>query len=172
MGEQVVGGDQEPPLLVPEDGVGGAVAGTVERPQGAVRKDDLLAVGQRPGHLHPRAPAAEAARDAAQRHRDLLGDAVAQHQLDREAVLRLGVLVEVGEPLGGDPDRRHLGAGVLGDDLDQAEVVDVLVGDDDQLEVVDRVAALASWRSSSSSALPELGPVSTRVSGSSSTGSS
>ena len=81
---------------------------------------------------------------------------------------RLGVLVEVGEPLGGDADRRHLGAGVLDDDLDQAEVVDVLVGDDDQLEVVDRVAALASWLCSSSSALPELGPVSTRVSGSSS----
>ncbi len=34
-----------------------------------------------------RAPAAEAARDALQRDGDLLGDAVAQHQLDREAVL-------------------------------------------------------------------------------------
>ena len=90
---------------------------------------------------HVRAPAAEAAGDAAQRRRHFLGDAVAQHQLDREAVLRLGVVVEVGEPLGGDPERRHLGAGVLDDDLDQAEVVDVLVGDDHQLEVVDRVAA-------------------------------
>ena len=67
------------------------------------------------------------------------------------------------------PERRHLGAGVLDDDLDQAEVVDVLVGDDDQLEVVDRVAALRPAATvSSSSALPELGPVSTRVSGSSS----
>ena len=32
------------------------------------------------------------------------------------------------------------------DDLDQAEVVDVLVGDDHQLEVVDRVAALGQLR--------------------------
>ena len=89
--------------------------------------------------------------------------------LDRELVLELGVLVEGGEPLGGDADRRHLGAGVLDQDLDQAEVVDVLVGDDDQLEVVDRVAALARARAvSSSSALPEFGPVSTSVSGSSS----
>src|SRR4029077_8830191 len=31
----------------------------------------------------------------------------------------------------------------LDDDLDQAEVVDVLVGEDDQLQVVDRVAALS-----------------------------
>ena len=105
------------------------------------RKVELLAVGQRPRHRHVRAPAAEAAGDAAQRRRHFLGDAVAQHQLDREAVLGLGVRVEVGEPLGGDADRRHLGPGVLGDDLDQAEVVDVLVGDDHQLEVVDRVAA-------------------------------
>ena len=98
----------------------------------------------------------------------VLGDPVAQHQLDREVVLALGVLVEVGERSAGDADRRHLGAGVLDDDLDQAEVVDVLVGDDDQLDVVDRVAALAELRCSSSSALPEFGPVSTRVSGSSS----
>ena len=129
--------------LVPEDGVGGAVAGAVQRLQGAVAEGDLLAVGERPGHLDVRAPAAEAARDALQRGGDLLGDAAAQHQLDREAVLGLGVLVEVGEPLGGDADRGDLGAGVLDDDLDQAEVVDVLVGDDHQLEVVDRVAALA-----------------------------
>ncbi len=83
-------------------------------------------------------------------------------------VLAFGVLAEVGESLGGQPERRDLGAGVLDDDLDQAEVVDVLVGEDDQLEVVDRVAVPASWPCSSSSALPELGPVSIRVSGSSS----
>ena len=106
----------------------------------------ILAVGERAGHGHLRAPAAEAAGDAAQRRRHVLGDAVAQHHLDRELVLELGVLVEVGEPLGGDPERRHLGAGVLDQDLDQAEVVDVLVGDDDQLEVVDRVAALVQLR--------------------------
>ena len=41
-----------------------------------------------------------------------------------------------------DVDRRHLGARARGEDLDQAEVVDVLVGDHDQLEVLDRVAEL------------------------------
>ena len=139
--EQVVGTDQDLPLGVPEDRVGGAVAGPVEGAQGAVAEADLLAIVERAGHLDPRAPAAEAAGDAAQRRRHFLRDPVAQHQLDGEAVLRLGVLVEVGQALGGDADRRHLGTGVLGDDLDQAEVVDVLVGDDHQLEVVDRVAA-------------------------------
>ncbi len=117
------------------------MAGPVQRLQGAVAESDLLPVVQRPRHLGPRAPAAEAARDALQREGDLLRDAVAQHQLDRELVLALGFLAEAGQPPGGEAERRHLGAGVLDDDLDQAEVVDVLVGDDDQLEVVDRVAA-------------------------------
>ena len=81
-----------------------------------------------------------------QRGGDLLWDAVAQHKLDRELVLALGVLAEVRQPLGGDADRRHLGAGVLGDDLDQPQVIDVLVGDNHQLEVVDRVAALGELR--------------------------
>ena len=62
-----------------------------------------------------------------------------------------------------------LGARAAGEDADQPEVVDVLVGDDDPLEVLDRGArARRSARSSSSSALPEFGPVSTSVSGSSS----
>ena len=83
---------------------------------------------------------------------------MAQHQLDREAVLALGVLAEVRQPLGGDADRRHLGAGAPGDDLDQAEVVDVLVGEDDQLEVVDRVAALAELGLKLVERLARVGP--------------
>ena len=39
-------------------------------------------------------------------------------------------------------DRRHLGAGMARDDVDQAEMVHVLVCEDDQLDVVDRVAVL------------------------------
>ena len=158
MGEQVVGGDQDPALLVPEDRVRGAVAGPVQGPQGAVAEGDLLAVVERPGDLDVGAPAAEAARDALQGGRDLLGDAAAQHQLDREAVLGLGVLVEVGEALGGDADRGDLGAGVLDDDLDQPEVVDVLVGDDHQLQVVDRVAALAELALQLVERLARVGP--------------
>jgi hypothetical protein len=93
-------------------------------------------------HLGFRAPAAEAFRDALQGEGDLLRDPVAKHQLDCELVLALGVLAEIGKPLGGKAERRDLGAGMLDDDLDQTEVVDVLVGEDDEFEVVDRVAAL------------------------------
>ena len=115
--------------------------------QGAVAELDRLAVVERPGDRRRASPSRGSCARRCAGRRDLLGDAVAQHQLDREAVLALGVLVEVGEPLGGDAERRHLGAGVLDDDLDQAEVVDVLVGEDDQLEVVDRVAALGELAS-------------------------
>ena len=43
---------------------------------------------------------------------------------------------------GGAAERRDVGAGVLDEDLDQPQVVDVLVGDDHQLQVVDRAAVL------------------------------
>ncbi len=92
----MVGGDQDLALLVPEDSVRGAVTRAVDCLQGTVAKLQDLTVLKRVGDGHVRAPAAEAARDAAQRHGHLLGDAVAQHQLDREAILRLRVLVEVG----------------------------------------------------------------------------
>ena len=130
--------------LVPEDRVRGAVPGPVQRLAGcgrgsAISSPSASGLVTSTWEPQPRKLRETLCRAAV----DLLGDAAAQHQLDREAVLGLGVLVEVGEALGGDADRGDLGAGVLDDDLDQAEVVDVLVGDDHQLEVVDRVAALA-----------------------------
>ena len=112
--------------------------------QGAVAEGDLLAVVERPGHLRRASPSrGSCARRSAGRRRPPRGCRCAASARPRTRSSRLGVLVEVGEALGGDADRRDLGAGVLDDDLDQAEVVDVLVGEDDQLEVVDRVAALA-----------------------------
>ena len=60
----MVGGDQDPPLGVPEDGVRGAVARAVLDLERAVAELELLAVVKRPGDLRLRAPGAEAARDA------------------------------------------------------------------------------------------------------------
>ena len=60
----------------------------------------------------------------------------------RELVVAGGVLAEVLGEVGELVDRRDLGAGVAGDDVDEPEVVDVLVGEHDQLDVVDRVAVL------------------------------
>ena len=62
-----------------------------------------------------------------------------------------------------------LGARAAREDLEQPEVIHVLMGEHDQLEVLDPVTELAPEPvSSSSSDLPEFGPVSTSVSGSSS----
>ena len=61
--EQVVGGDQDAPLAVVEDRVGGAVAGAVVHVQRAVAQLERLAVAQRARHVDARAPGAERARD-------------------------------------------------------------------------------------------------------------
>ena len=106
------------------------------------RSSSDLAVGERPGDPGARAPGTEAPRDALQGDHDVLGNPAAQHQLRREPVVELGVLGEVREPPGGEAERGDVGARVLDDDLDQPEVVDVLVGDDHELEIVDRVAPL------------------------------
>ena len=56
-----------------------------------------------------------------------------------EPVVELDVVAEVLDERDRDVDRRHLGARARRDDLDQAQVVDVLVGEDHQLEVLERV---------------------------------
>jgi hypothetical protein len=66
-------------------------------------------------------------------------------------------------------ERADLGAGAVGEDLRQPDVVDVLVGDDDPLEVLDAAAVPARPASRRVSDVPEFGPQSTSVSGSSST---
>ena len=59
MGDQVVGGDQDPPLLVPEDRVGGAVAGPVQHLERAVAEGEharrrRAAASPRPCEPQPR----------------------------------------------------------------------------------------------------------------------
>ncbi len=130
------------PLRVPEDGVRRAVAGSVEDLELSVVQLERLAVGERAGDRRARAPGPKAPRHALERDDDVLGNAASEHELGREAIVELGVLGEVREPADGLVERRDLGAGVLDDDLDQADVVDVLVGEDHQLDVVDRVAQL------------------------------
>ncbi len=139
MGEEVVADEGELVLGVPENRVHHAVAGPVEDLEPAAGELDHVAVGQRPGHLHRRSPAAVGVGDAAQRQRDLLRDPAAQHQFDREVVFELGFDLVAGEPLGGDAERRHLGPGVLDDDLGESDVVSVVMGDEDKADVLDRV---------------------------------
>ena len=106
----------------------------------AVAELEQLAVVQRPGDVGLRAPGAEAAGHLAQRPDHLLRDPVAEHQRGGLLVVALGVVAEVLDEGRQQVEGRHLGARPLGDDVHQAEVVDVLVGDDHQLEVLDPVA--------------------------------
>ena len=101
---------------------------------------EQLAVVQRPGHLRLGAPGPEAAGHLAQGGDDLLGDPVSPHQRGRLLVVALGVVAEVLDEGDEQVKGRNLRARALGDDVDQPEVVDVLVGDDHQLDVLDPVA--------------------------------
>ena len=100
VGEEVVADEAELALGVPEDGVHGAVAGPEQDFEPAVaqaRRTSPSASGR--VTLTARAPAAIGAGDAPQGERDVLGDAAAEHQFDRELVVELGFGVVVGEPL-------------------------------------------------------------------------
>ena len=95
---------------------------------------------RRSRHLRLRAPGPEAAGHLSQGGDHLLGDPVPAHQRRRLLVVPLGVVAEVLDERREQVEGRHLGAGALGDDVHESEVVDVLVGDDHQLEVLDPMA--------------------------------
>ena len=115
------------------------------------------------------APAAERARHRGQRGDHVARDPVAQHQRLRELVVVVGVDVEVLDHRGEQVERADLGAGAVGDDPDEPEVVGVLVGDDDPLEVLEpRARARAARPRARPATRAEFGPTSTSVSGSSS----
>ena len=97
--------------------------------------------GERARDGRAAAPAAEGGGDRAQRLHDLGRDPVAQHQRDGELVVELGGAAVVAEVAGEQVERGDLGAGAAHEHLEQADVVDVLVRDDDQLEVLDAAAA-------------------------------
>ena len=100
---------------------------------------------------------------------DVVGDAVAVHDGLGEAVVGVHVLAVGRQPRRERVERADLGAGAVGEDLRQPDVVDVLVGDDDPLEVLDRAPVRGQARLQRVSDVPEFGPESTSVSGSSST---
>ena len=90
-----------------------------------------------------------------------------EHEFGEVVVLALGVLAVVLEVRREAVQRGDLRPRSAGDDVDQPGVIDVLMGDDQQLEALIAWPA-PGWRSSSSRALPEFGPESISVSGSSS----
>ena len=132
--------DQKAPGGVVKDRVRGGVTGPVGDRERAVAQLDPLAVTQHPVHRRMGAPAAEGLRDRAQRAGGLGRDPVALHELDGVCVVGLGLLpVALHERLG-HLARRDLSARAPADDVDEAQMIDVLVGEDHELEVPDRMA--------------------------------
>ena len=144
--DEVVAADQLAGGLVVEDGVRGRVPGAVVHAPRAPGEGQHRAVGQRRADRAARAPGAERARDGAQRDDDVLRDPVAQHDRLGEGVVGLHDLRVARQPRRQRVERAHLGARAVGQDLHEADVVDVLVGDDDPLEVLDAPAVLAQRR--------------------------
>ena len=140
--EQVVARQQDPPLLVPEDRVRGAVAGSVKHAEAAVTQGQRVAVIKWPGHAPAGSEGAERHADRAQHGGEVVRDAMAAHDRLRELVVRGGAGREVLQVAAQCVERSNLGPRAAGDDLQQTEVVHVLVGDHDQLEFVDRSAVL------------------------------
>ena len=104
------------------------------------------AVGQRRADGAARAPGAERARHGPQGDDDVRRDAVAQHDRLGEGVVGLHDLRVARQPRRQRVERAHLGARAVGQDRHQPDVVDVLVGDDDPLEVLDAAAVLGQRR--------------------------
>jgi hypothetical protein len=137
--QQVVGRHEHAPLAVVEHSVGGAVAGPERDGERAVAELDLLAVAQGARDRGPGPPGPEAARHGLERPHDLGRQPVAQHDRDRELVLGVGVVAVALQERHQAVDRRHVGPRPGPQDLDEADVVDVLVGHEDQLQVLDPV---------------------------------
>ena len=140
MAEQVIRGDQDAALAIVEDGVARGMTGAVVDVQSPVRELQRIPVSERPRDVDSRAPGPKRARDRLQGRRHVLGDAVAQHDVAREVVLGLGLGREVLHERHRRVDGGHLGAGSLRHERDQPEVVDVLVGEDHELDVLERMA--------------------------------
>jgi hypothetical protein len=136
----VIGGDQHSAFAVVEDGVGGGVSRPVVDVQGPVAQLECLRVAQRPCHVGARTPGAKRTRHGLQRRHHVLPNPVAQHGLAREVVVRVGLEGVVLDDRHRHVDRRYIGARTRRHERHQAEVVDVLVGEDHEPDVLERVA--------------------------------
>jgi len=139
--DEVVGPEHDATLLVVEDRVRRRVAGAMQHAQGAVAQAQLGAVGERPRHRRRATPRAVALRHRQQRVVHVLRDPVLGHDALGERVVGVHALLPVLHARGQQVQRGDLGARAAREDRHEAEVVDVLMGYDDQPEVLHAVAA-------------------------------
>ena len=133
--EQVIAGDQD--AVAREHRVGRAVARPLAHVPRAPAGDELVAVGQDPGHRHVAEEAAERPADALQRLDGRLRHAVPAHERDGVGVVRIHARVDVGHERGERRRPGDVGARAPSQLAGEADVVGVLVGQEDQLEVLD-----------------------------------
>ena len=138
--QQVVAGDQVAVGRVEEHGVRRRVARAMVDGERPARERQLPAVAQDLADGCAGAPAAVPARDRAERGDHLVGHAVAAQQRLREQVVALRVALEVLHDRHEDVQRADRGARAVGEHVHQPEVVGVLVGDHDPLELLDPAA--------------------------------
>ena len=142
MREQVVARDQQPAVAVVEERVARAVAGPVMDVEHAVTEAHLVPVAQHARDLGGRSPGAVRPRDGAQCAGHVRRDAVAQHHVVGEVVVRLRLAGVVLDERHRDVEGRDVRPGVTCDERHEAEVVDVLVGEDHELDVLEPVPEL------------------------------
>ena len=162
--DQVVAAEQLAALGVVEDRVRRRVAGAVVDPSVRSRSASASPSAAGASTVAARAPArgtrvetdaqrvAHVLRDPVARH-DALGEASSASMRLRRSRASHGA--SASSAATSAPERPR-------EDLDQPDVVDVLVGEDDQLEVLDAPAVLGQRALQLVSALPEFGPVSTQ----------
>ena len=137
--QQMVRGDQDLPLAIVEDRVRRAVPRAVVDRERAIPKSQLLAVVQHPGHLRAGSPGAEGPRHRPERSDHVLGNAVPEHHLGGEVVVRLRLHREVLHEADRHVQGGHLGARARCHQGHEPKVVDVLVGEDHEFDVLERV---------------------------------
>jgi hypothetical protein len=105
----------------------------------AVPEPQCLPVAQYASHVGARAPRPERAGDDAECGHQLLRDPVLEHYLAGVVVVCLRLGCEVLDEGHSRVDGSHVGAGVRSDQGDEAEMIDVLVGEDHEFDVLDGV---------------------------------
>ncbi len=142
-GEQMVAEQGEPVAGVEQHRVGGRMTRPVEDLEVAIAQGQAVArrhgaVGAGGGPV----PAGDR-RHRPQRVGDVGLDAVADHQRARLIVTGGGEALPVGQHGGEEIEAHQLGARALGEHAGQAGMVEVLVGDEDELEVRDAMAGIS-----------------------------
>ena len=137
MADQVVADDRQPLVLDDEDRVGRAVPGPLPDEEAPAARLDDIAVPDRAVDRDGAAVDAVLLGDGVELRDRRLGDAVQAHHVGLVGVLELHLAREVGEEPGQKVVRDDRRAAPLAHRVGEPDVVVVLVGEDDLLDVLD-----------------------------------